>query len=80
MDFPSDAARQQIQLHRTIGCHDLRVKEYTIRYSNHSLRAVGILEFHGGEVIRKRFYFGDPWELPTWRGQGVEPYRPPRMR
>ena len=80
MGLPTDPARQQVQLHRTIGCHDLRVNEYTIRYSNHPLRVVGILEFHEGEVIRERFYFGDPWEPLTWRGLRVEPYRPPRMR
>jgi hypothetical protein len=80
MDLPTDPARQQIQLHRTIGCHDLRVNEYTIRYGSHPLRAVGIMEFHDGKVIRERIYFGEPWEPLTWRAPGVALCHPPRMR
>jgi hypothetical protein len=65
-------ARQEFQLHRTIGCHDLWVNEYTIRYDDRPYRVVGIMEFRDGKVIRERIYFGEPWEPPAWRAQWVE--------
>ena len=65
-------ARQEFQLHRTIGCHDLWVNEYTIRYDDNPVRVVGIMEFRGGKVIRERIYFGEPWDPPAWRSQWVE--------
>ena len=69
-------ARQQFELHRTTGCHDLWVNEYTIRYDDRPVMAVGIMEFRDGMVVRERIYFGDPWEPPQWRAQWVERFDP----
>ena len=65
-------ARQDFHLHRTTGCHNLWVNEYTIRYDDRPLRVVGIMEFRDGKVFRERIYFGEPWEPPAWRAQWVE--------
>jgi hypothetical protein len=65
-------ARMEFELHRIIGCHDLWVNEYTIRYDDRPVLAVGIMEFRDGKVVRERIYFGDPWEPPAWRAQWVE--------
>ncbi|MDQ4132635.1 MAG: nuclear transport factor 2 family protein [Actinomycetota bacterium] len=65
-------ARQEFQLHRTIGCHNLWVNEYTIRYDDRPLRVVGIMEFRAGKVFRERIYFGEPWDPPAWRARWVE--------
>ena len=69
-------ARQRFELHRTTGCHDLWVNEYTIHYDDRPVMAVGIMEFRDGEVVRERIYFGDPWEPPSWRAQWVERFDP----
>jgi hypothetical protein len=69
-------ARQEFELRRTTGCHDLWVNEYTIRYDGVPVMAVGIMEFRDGKVVRERIYFGDPWEPPEWRAQWVERYDP----
>ncbi len=69
-------ARQDFQLHRTIGCHNLWVNEYTIRYDDRPLLVVGIMEFRDGKVVRERIYFGEPWEPPAWRAQWVELFDP----
>jgi hypothetical protein len=69
-------ARQQFALHRTTGCHDLWVNEYTIRYDDQPVMVVGIMEFRDDKVIRERIYFGDPWEPPAWRAQWVELFDP----
>jgi hypothetical protein len=69
-------ARQTFELHRTTGCHDLWVNEYTIRYDDRPVMAVGIMEFRDGKVVRERIYFGDPWEPPDWRAQWVERFDP----
>jgi hypothetical protein len=69
-------ARQEFQLHRISGCHDLWVNEYTIRYDDRPVMAVGIMEFRDGKVIRERIYFGQPWEPPAWRAHWVEPMDP----
>ena len=66
-------ARQEFELHRTTGCHDLWVNEYTIRYDGRPMNVVGIMEFRDGKVVRERIYFGEPWEPPAWRAQWVEP-------
>jgi hypothetical protein len=68
--------RQEFELHRTTGCHDLWVNEYTIRYDDHPVMVVGIMEFRDGKVVRERIYFGDPWEPPDWRAQWVERFDP----
>jgi hypothetical protein len=69
-------ARQEFQVHRTIGCEDLWVNEYTIRYDDRPVMAVGIMEFRDGKVVRERIYFGEPWEPPAWRAQWVERFDP----
>jgi hypothetical protein len=69
-------ARLDFEMHRTIGCHDLWVNEYTIRYDEKPFRVVGIMEFRGGKVVRERIYFGEPWEPPAWRAQWVERMEP----
>lgn len=66
-------ARQEFQLHRTIGAGDVWVNEYTIVYDSKPLYAVGIMEFRDDKVILERIYFGEPWEPPAWRAQWVEP-------
>ena len=71
--YPS---RQEFELHRTVGCHDLWVNEYTIRYDDKPVMVVGIMEFRGGKVIRERIYFGEPWEPPAWRAKWVERIEP----
>ena len=65
-------ARQQFEVHRISGCHNLWVTEYTILYDDRPVMAVGIMEFRGDKVVRERIYFGDPWEPPAWRAQWVE--------
>ena len=46
---------------RTIGCRDLWVNEYTIRYDGIGpVKVVGIMEFRDGKVVRERLYFGEP--------------------
>ena len=69
-------ARQDFDVHRITGCHDLWVTEYTIRYDDRPVMAVGIMELRDGRVVRKRIYFGEPWEPPAWRAQWVERFDP----
>jgi hypothetical protein len=69
-------ARQEFELHRTTGCHDLWVNEYTVRYDGRPVMVVGIMEFRDGKVVRERIYFGEPWEAPAWRSHLVERYDP----
>jgi SnoaL-like protein len=69
-------ARQQFELHRTTGCHDVWVNEYTIRYDDQPVMAVGIMEFRDDKVVRERIYFGDRWEPPAWRAHWVERFDP----
>ncbi|MGH9011394.1 MAG: nuclear transport factor 2 family protein [Acidimicrobiia bacterium] len=68
--------RQEFEVHRIIGCHNLWVNEYTIRYEDRPMRVVGIMEFRDDKVVRERIYFGDPWEPPAWRAQWVERMAP----
>jgi SnoaL-like domain len=68
--------RQRFELHRTTGCRDLWVNEYTIRYDDQSVMVVGIMQFRGDKVVRERIYFGDPWEAPSWRAHLVERFDP----
>jgi SnoaL-like protein len=68
--------RQRFELHRTTGCHDLWVNEYTIDYDDQPVMVVGIMEFRDQKVVRERIYFGDPWEAPAWRAQFVERFDP----
>ena len=69
-------ARQEFELHRTTGCHDLWVNEYTVRYDDRPVMVVGIMEFRDGKVVRERIWFGEPWEPPSWRAHLVERYDP----
>jgi len=68
--------RMEFELHRISGRDDLWVNEYTIRYDDRPVMAVGIMEFRAGKVVRERIYFGEPWEPPAWRAQWVEPMEP----
>src|SRR5215217_7950286 len=66
-------ARVTIELHRTTGCQDLWVNEFTIRYNDtNPFNAVSIMEFRDSKVARERIYYGEPWEPPAWRAQWVE--------
>jgi hypothetical protein len=69
-------ARMSFEVHRITGCHDLWVNEYTIRYDDRPVMAVGIMLFADGKVVRERIYFGERWEPPGWRAQWVERYDP----
>jgi len=69
-------ARQQFEVPRITGCHDLWVNEYTILYDGKPVMAVGIMEFRDGKVVRERIYFGEPWEPPAWRAKWVERFNP----
>lgn len=61
------------KMSRTIGCGDLWVNEYTIRYNDERPhKVVGIMEFRDGRVFRERLYINEPWEPPSWRAQWVE--------
>ena len=64
--------RLDFEVHRIIGCHDLWVNEYTVRYDDEPVRVVGIMEFRGEFVVRERIYFATPWEPPAWRAHMVE--------
>jgi hypothetical protein len=69
-------ARQQFELHRTTGCHDLWVNEYTIRYDGRPVMVVGIMEFRDEKVDRERIYFGNSWQPPAWHAGWVERFDP----
>lgn len=67
-------AQITFEMHRTIGCGDLWVNEYTIRYDGERPhKVVGIMEFRNGKVFRERIYLTETWEPPAWRARWVEP-------
>jgi hypothetical protein len=67
-------ARLGFEMHRTIGCGDLWVNEYTIRYDDvRPHKVAGIMEFRDGLVFRERIYITESWDPPEWRSQWVEP-------
>ncbi|MGZ4598172.1 MAG: nuclear transport factor 2 family protein [Actinomycetes bacterium] len=67
-------AQPTFEMHRTIGCDDLWVNEYTIRYDGERPHhVVGIMEFRAGRVVRERLSIAEGWEPPAWRAQWVEP-------
>jgi ketosteroid isomerase-like protein len=68
-------ASLDFEVRRTIGCGDLWVNEYTIRYDGTPNNVVGIMEFRDGKVVRETVYVAAPWEPPTWRARWVEPMR-----
>ena len=66
----------EFEVRRITGCDDLWVNEYTIRYDDRPVMAIGIMEFRDDKVVRERIYFGDPWDPPAWRAQWVERFDP----
>ena len=65
------------EMYRTIGCGDLWVNEYTIRYDRERPhKVVGIMEVRDGLVQRERLYIAEPWDPPAGRAQWVEPMSP----
>lgn len=61
------------EISRTIGCDDLWLTEATIRYDGERpTKAVFIMEFRDGKVVRETDYFGDPFEPPAYRASWVE--------
>ncbi len=55
-------------IRRTIGHGDLRVTETTIRYDGaQPTKAVFIMEFRDGKVVRETDYFGEPFDPPEHR-------------
>ncbi|HET9522369.1 MAG TPA: nuclear transport factor 2 family protein [Candidatus Limnocylindrales bacterium] len=66
-----------IEVRRTIGCDDLWITEGTIRYDGtRPTKAVFIMEFRDGKVVRETDYFGDPFDPPEYRSAFVEPMSP----
>jgi hypothetical protein len=65
--------RVDVDLRRTIGGGDVWVTETTIRYDGtRPTKAVFIMEFRDGRVIRETDYFGDPFDPPAYRRAWVE--------
>jgi hypothetical protein len=63
----------EIEIRRTIGCGELWVTEATIRYDGaRPTKAVFIMEFRDGKVVRETDYFGDPFDPPEYRSSWVE--------
>ena len=62
-----------IAVRRTIGSGDVWVTEATIRYDGaRPTRAVFIMEFRDGKVIRETDYFGEPYAPPEYSREWVE--------
>jgi SnoaL-like protein len=65
--------RVDIEIRRTVGCDDLWVTEATIRYDGaRPTKAVFIMEFRDGQVVRETDYFGEPFDPPAYRSNLVE--------
>jgi hypothetical protein len=65
--------RADFETRRTIGCDDLWITETTIRYAGvRPTKAVFIMEFHDGKVVRETDYFGEPFDPPVYRSAWVE--------
>ena len=63
-----------IVVRRTIGSGDLWVTETTISYNGgRPTKAVFIMEFRDGKVVRETDYFGEPFAPPDYRSKWVEP-------
>ena len=63
----------EFDVRRTIGCGDLWITETTIRYDGSSAtKAVFIMEFREGKVVRETDYFGAPFDPPEYRSKWVE--------
>ena len=62
-----------IAVRRTIGSGDLWVTETTISYDGgRPTKAVFIMEFRDGKVVRETDYFGEPFVPPDYRLAWVE--------
>jgi hypothetical protein len=62
-----------IAVRRTIGRGDLWVTEATIGYDGaRSTKAVFIMEFRDGKVVRETDYFGEAFAPPDYRTKWVE--------
>lgn len=60
-------------IRRTMGSGDLWVTETTIRYDGaRPTKAVFIMEFADGKVVRETDYFGEPFDPPEYRSAWVE--------
>lgn len=61
------------EIRRIIGSGDLWVTETTIRYDGaRPTRAVLVMEFRDGWVVRETDYFGEPFDPPDYRAAWVE--------
>lgn len=65
-------ASLNFEIRRTIGCGDLWVNEYTIRYDGKPSHVVGMMEFRDDSVVRETVYVSEPWDPPAWRARWVE--------
>jgi ketosteroid isomerase-like protein len=61
------------EIRRIVGNGDLWVTETTIRYDGgRPTKAVFIMEFRDGLVVRETDYFGEPFDPPDYRATWVE--------
>lgn len=58
-------------IRRIVGGGDLWVTEYAIRYEGAVSKAVSVMEFRDGLVVRETQYFADPFDPPAWRARWV---------
>jgi ketosteroid isomerase-like protein len=65
-------AKLDFTIDRIVGCGDLWVTEYVIRYDGKPVHTVSIMEFAGATVTRETLYFADPFDPPDWRARWVE--------
>jgi ketosteroid isomerase-like protein len=61
-----------IELRRLVGSGDVWVVEARSDYDGRIYRAVIIVEFRDGKIVRETRYYADPFEAPEWRAQLVE--------
>jgi ketosteroid isomerase-like protein len=61
-----------IELRRLVGSGDVWVVEARSDYDGRIYRAVMIVEFRDGKIVRETRYYADPFEAPEWRAQLVE--------
>ena len=60
-------------IRRILGGADFWVTEATIRYDGaRPTKAVFIMEFRDGKVVRETDYFGEPFDPPEYRSAWVE--------
>jgi ketosteroid isomerase-like protein len=61
-----------IALRRVVGSGDVWAVEARSDYDGRIYRAVLIVEFRDGKIVRETRYYADPFEAPAWRAQWVE--------